>query len=99
MADLIDNSQRFLAMLDRRLANGLNQANDSMIKDTRSGAPVESGKMRDDTEVIREASPSSLEARGASKAEYAVYVNRHHTPFWTAAWIRMKARFGEFFRG
>lgn len=99
MADLIDNSQRLLAMLDRRLANGLNRANESMIKDARSGAPAKSGKMRDDTEVIRDASPSSLEARGASKVEYAVYVNRHHAPFWTAAWIKMKARFGEFFRG
>jgi len=98
--ELIDHSKEVRQQIQRQLAAGLNRANRFMISEARAAAPVQSGELRDGTVIVQEASEGlSPMAVGASKAPYARLVNRHSTPFWTQAWIRMKAGFGGFFRG
>jgi len=96
--ELKDNSQKIRQDIQRRLAAGLNRGNEFLIDESASAAPVKSGNLRDNTEIVSEATPDNLTTTGASKAEYAAHVNRHIDPFWLQAWLRMKDQFGEFFR-
>jgi len=96
--EFIDHSKEVRQQIQQRLVAGLNRGNEFLITEAQGAAPVKSGELRDSTEVVQEASESSPSAIGASKAPYAHLVNRHNTPFWTQAWIRMKAQFGEFFK-
>ena len=100
MADLQDNSEKVRQEIQRRLIAGLNKGNDFLIGEAKTSAPVgKTGMLRDNTEVVKEASAGHPVAVGASKMPYAAIVNRHDSPFWTAAWLRMKAQWGGFFRG
>lgn len=101
MADfeLKDRSEEVRQLIQQRLVGGLNNANSYMIGEAQAGAPVESGTLRDNTEIVKEASESSPIAIGASKAPYARRVNRDRTPFWTVAILKMKDRMGNFFSG
>lgn len=94
-----DNSKEVRRKIQQRLIAGMNNANQFVVEEAQSGAPVKSGNLRDETEVVQEASEARPVAVGASKADYAHAVNRHNTPFYTAAWIRMKAQYEGFFRG
>jgi len=97
--EVIDHSKEVRKEIQQRLVAGLNRGNQFLIENAASAAPVKSGDLRDGTNVVRDASEDNPIAVGASKAPYAREVNRHNTPFWTQAWIRMKADFGSFFRG
>lgn len=97
--ELIDHSKEVRQQIQQRLVAGLNRGNEFLIQEAQSAAPVSSGTLRDETEVVQEASESNPVAVGASKAPYARAVNRHREPFWTQAWIRMKSQFGSFFSG
>lgn len=94
-----DHSKEVRRKIQQRLVEGMNNANRFVIEEAQSGAPVKSGNLRDNTEVVREATEVSTVAVGASKPDYAHAVNRHNTPFFTAAWIRMKAQYKGFFSG
>lgn len=94
-----DHSKEVRKQIQQRLVSGLNRGNEFLINEAQSAAPVQSGTLRDETQVIQEASESNPVAIGASKAPYARAVNRHNTPFWTQAWTRMKSELGSFFRG
>lgn len=96
--ELIDHSQEVRRQIQQRLVTGLNRGNEFLISEVQAAAPVSSGALRDGTQVVHEASESDAVATGASKVPYAGIINRHNTPFWTQAWIRMKARWGGFFR-
>lgn len=97
--ELTDHSKEVRQKIQQRLIGGLNNANRFVIEEAQTGAPVKSGNLRDSTEVVQEATEASPIAVGASKADYAHAVNRHNTPFFTAAWIRMKSQMESFFRG
>lgn len=97
--EITDNSEKVRKAIQQRLIAGMNNANRFVIEEAQGGAPVKSGNLRDNTEVVQEATEVSTVAVGASKADYAHAVNRHLTPFFTAAWIRMKAQYEGFFRG
>lgn len=97
--EFIDHSNEVRKQIQQRLVAGLNRGNQFLISEAQAAAPVSSGALRGGTEVIHEASESAAMAIGASKVPYAAIINRHNTPFWTQAWIRMKAQFGGFFRG
>jgi hypothetical protein len=97
--EFTDHSKEVRKQIQQRLVAGLNRGNQFLISEARDAAPVKSGDLRDNTEIVREASEGNAVAVGASKAPYARLVNLHVTPFWTQAWIRMKAQMGEFFRG
>jgi hypothetical protein len=94
-----DHSKEVRRKIQQRLIGGMNNANRFVTEEAADGAPVKSGNLRDNTEVVREATEVSPVAVGASKADYAHSVNRHNTPFYTAAWLRMKAGYEGFFRG
>lgn len=94
-----DHSKEVRRKIQQRLIAGMNNANQFVIEEAQNGAPVKSGNLRDTTEVVREATEASPVAVGASKADYAHAVNRHNTPFFTGAWIRMKAQYKGFFDG
>ena len=98
MADIKDNSKEVLKLINQRVIGGMNAANQFVVDEARAGAPVKSGNLRDNTEVVQDASEANPVAAGASKADYAHAVNRHNTPFYTAAWYRMKAQYGGFFK-
>lgn len=103
MAEFVDNSVRVRREIQERLAKGLNEANNFHIDSARGDAPVgKTGNLRDGIEVLQEASESSLMASGAAKAVYSAAINRGTSateaqPFWTASWIRMRAKFRDFF--
>jgi len=97
--EFIDHSQEVRKKIQQRLVAGLNRGNQFLIGEAQAAAPVESGTLRDGTGVVQEASEGSTVAIGASRAPYARLVNRLNTPFWTQAWIRMKAQWGGFFSG
>lgn len=97
--ELIDHSEKVRKEIQQRLVAGLNRGNSFMVENAQSAAPVRSGHLRDNTEIVQEANEANPVAIGASKAEYAAAVNRHNEPFWTQAWIRMKAELGGFFSG
>lgn len=97
--EFVDHSKEVRQQIQQQLVAGLNRGNQFLIEEAQAAAPVASGTLRDSTEIVQEASESSPAAIGASKAPYARAVNRHNTPFWTQAWIRMKSQMGEFFRG
>jgi len=99
MAEFIDNSEKVRKTIQQQLAGGLNRGNEFMMESAKSDAPVQSGELRDGIGVVTEASEASLLAVGAARAPYSRFINRHHTPFWDSAWIRMKVKWGEFFRG
>lgn len=99
MAELKDNTEKFQRLHKQRMVNALNRANQFVVDEARGAAPVKTGELHDNTEVIQEASETSLIAAGASKMPYAAAVNRHNEPFWMQAWLRMKVQFGGFFRG
>lgn len=99
MGDLKDNSKDIRRIIQRNLVAGLNRGNEFLTTEAASAAPVKTGTLQEGTEVVDEATETNPVAVGASKATYAAAVNRHNTPFWSQAWIRMKAQMGEFFRG
>ena len=97
--EFIDHSTEVRKQIQQRLVGGLNHGNEFLIQEAQGAAPVQSGTLRDSTEVVQEATEGNPVAVGASKAPYARAVNRHNTPFFTQAWIRMKSQMGEFFSG
>lgn len=102
--EFTDNSVAVRQAIQKKLVAGMNNANEFLIDEARAGAPVKSGNLRDNTEVVHEASEGNPVAIGASKMPYAAVVNRGDSnndarPFWTVAWLRMKHGFGEFFSG
>jgi HK97 gp10 family phage protein len=104
MAELIDNSERVRREIQGHLVGGLNKANEFLMDAARDDAPVSSGTLRDGIAVVTEATESNPVAVGASRAPYSATVNRGSAsrdakPFWTQAWIRMKAGFGQFLNG
>ena len=98
LMEFIDHSKEVRQQIQKQLVAGLNRGNKFLIEEAQAAAPVASGALRDNTEVVREASEGNTVAVGASKAPYARVINRHNTPFWTQAWIRMKDQWGSFFK-
>lgn len=98
MAELKDNSERVRREILSRTVAGLNDAQAGFIADAQGNAPVKSGELRESVEVVSEASLSSPTSTGAAKVPYAAIVNRNVDPFWSAAWIHLKARFGNYFK-
>lgn len=98
MAELIDRSEQVRREILSRSVAGLNAAQRDFIADAQNNAPVKSGDLRDSLEVVSEASESSPVSIGAAKVVYAAIVNRNNHPFWSAAWISLKAKFGSYFK-
>lgn len=98
MAELKDNSERVRREILSRAVAGVNAAQSDFIAGVQNAAPVKSGELRESIEVISEASESSPVSTGAAKVPYAAIVNRNNDPFWSAAWIHLKARFGSYFK-
>jgi hypothetical protein len=101
---LTDNSEQIRKRIQQQLVGGLNNANEFLINEARTDAPVKSGDLRDGTQILTDASEADPVATGASKMPYAAKVNRGTSdteakPFWTNSWIRMKAQMGKFFSG
>lgn len=98
MAELKDNSDKVRREILSRTVAGLNDAQAGFIRDAQGNAPVKSGDLRESIEVVDEASADSPTSTGAAKVPYAAIVNRNNDPFWSAAWITLKARFGSYFK-
>lgn len=99
---IVDNYEKVRREIQARLVGGLNEANDFLMEAAGEGAPVKSGNLRDGIGVVKEASEQNPVAIGASRAPYSARVNRGDSdteakPFWTNAWIRMRAKFRSFF--
>ncbi len=104
MVDVVDNYDKVRREIQMRLIGGLNNANEFLIGAAQEDAPVASGALRDGIGVVSEATEGNPAAIGASRAPYSATVNRGSStreakPFWTSAWIRMKAQMGKFFSG
>lgn len=98
MAELIDRSAQVRREILSRTVASLNAAQAGFIADVQGNAPVKSGELRESIEVISEASADNPVTVGAAKVPYAAIVNRNNDPFWSAAWIHLKAKFGGYFK-
>jgi hypothetical protein len=98
MAELIDRSGQVRREILSGAVAGLNAAQAGFIEDAQGNAPVKSGELRESIQVVSEASVENPVTVGAAKAPYAAIVNRNNDPFWSAAWIHLKSKFGSYFK-